>query len=81
MWVILTKKVPRSPPEEFTFGDLVLVLENILQVLRALDHDSGRERRHRDLIRLESESGLTFHEPVEEYVSWLEERDGIAKNR
>lgn len=75
-----TEQVPRPPLEELSFRDRSLVLQDELEVLGIIDHDTRRKRGHRDLEGLETKLSLALHEPIEEDSSRREKLDRIAED-
>lgn len=74
----LTKQVPNPCLDKSSFAKDPLIFEHILQVLRVIDNNTGRQCRNRYLKCLETEMTLAFHEPRKEFFTWLKEDKSIS---
>jgi hypothetical protein len=74
----LTKQSPCPGLDEISFGKGSFVLEYILQVLWVIDYHAGGQSRNRYLECLETKVPLTFYEPREEFLTWLQEDEAIS---
>ncbi len=50
----------------------------MLDVLRAVDNDGRRQRRHRDLKRAKANLSLALAEPIEQLVPCLQEPESVT---
>lgn len=50
----------------------------MLDILRAVDNDGRRQRRHRDFKRAKANLSLALAEPIEQLVPCLQEPESIT---
>lgn len=76
-----TKEIPGSELKEVSFDENISVFENMLYILGIIDHNGRGQGGHRNFEGAEADFVLTFGEPIEELVPWLQEPYAIAGQR
>ena len=73
-----TEQVPGAKAEKIAFDEYVVILENMLDIPRIVDHNGWWQGRHRYLVCCEPGLPLAFREPFEELMSSLQEPYAIS---
>jgi hypothetical protein len=68
---ITTEKIPRPGPEEGAFDEDLIMLENMLDAFRVINHNARWQRWDRDLKGLKVGLSFATAEPIQQFVPGL----------